>query len=260
MKIHTPIQFLGVNIHPVTRHELFDYVTSWVNDGEKHEIGYVNIHCMNLARKHREFRDILNSIDIVYCDGFGVLLGANILGCRLPERMTGADWMYDLMSHCEKQAYSLYFLGGEDGVAETAAEKLRLNFPKVCIKGTHHGYFEKEDCNELIKEINTVNPDLLLIGFGSPLQERWMWNHRSHINAPVCWVVGAVFDFVANKINRGPKWMTDNGLEWACRLYFDPRRLWNRYLLGNPLFMYHVLKEKFSQQFIHRKKCSTDRH
>lgn len=258
MNTPAPFQFLGVNIHPMTRYELFDRVASWIRRGGKYEIGYVNVHCINLALKDREYRSILNCIDIVYCDGFGVLFGAKTLGYQIPERMTGADWIYDLASYCEKNSHSLYFLGGHPGIAEAAAEKLKLLFSKVSILGTHHGFFDKDKCRDLVKEINYLRPDILLIGFGSPLQEKWMRKYRSMLETPVCWVVGAVFDFVSNKAKRGPKWMTDHGLEWACRFYYEPRRLWQRYLLGNMRFMYHVLKQKFSRWCFKRNGCPTD--
>jgi N-acetylglucosaminyldiphosphoundecaprenol N-acetyl-beta-D-mannosaminyltransferase len=164
----------------------------------------------------------------------------------LSDRMTGADWIYDLSTHCEKMGHSLYLLGGEEGVAETTAKKLKSQSTDLNILGTHHGFFDKDHCHEIIKEINRLDPDVLLVGFGSPLQEKWLWKYRSLVKAPVCWVVGAVFDFVSNKVKRGPKRMTDSGLEWLCRLYYEPRRLWRRYLLGNPLFIYYVLRERFA--------------
>jgi N-acetylglucosaminyldiphosphoundecaprenol N-acetyl-beta-D-mannosaminyltransferase len=236
-----PIQLLGVNIHPVTWHELISYVDARIVNGQKCDIAYVNAHCMNVALKDQEYKDILNGTQIVYCDGFGILMGAKIFGHKFPQRMTGADWMNDLISYCEKASYSLYFLGGEEGVAETAAHRLKTLFPKTCITGTHHGYFDKGDSRRVLEDINRRNPDILLIGLGSPLQEKWLSRHRDLIDAPVCWVVGAAFDFVSGKVRRGPKWMTANGMEWLFRLFIEPGRLWYRYLIGNPLFIYHVV-------------------
>jgi N-acetylglucosaminyldiphosphoundecaprenol N-acetyl-beta-D-mannosaminyltransferase len=158
--------------------------------------------------------------------------------------MTGADWIYELMSFCQKSAHSIFFLGGERGVAEASANKLKVLYPGVSIVGTGHGYFDKSRSDKVIEEINRCEPDILLLGIGSPLQEKWMHRHRREIDAPVCWAMGAALDFVSGKVRRGPKWMTDNGLEWAFRFIVEPKRLWARYLVGNPLFMFHVLKER----------------
>lgn len=240
-----PVQILGVNVHAVTWNRLKSYIDSQIRNRLSCEIAYVNVHCMNLAYKDRNFRDILNSFQIVYCDGFGVMLGAKILGHHIPERITGADWIYDLVSFCEKRSHSLYLFGGEDKVAEKAAQKLVNLFPKIRIAGTHHGYFDKSESKKIIDKINSLQADILLIGFGSPLQEKWIFRHRDQIEVPICWVVGAAFDFVAGKVRRGPKWMTNNGMEWAFRFIIEPGRLWQRYLLGNPLFFAYVMKEKF---------------
>jgi N-acetylglucosaminyldiphosphoundecaprenol N-acetyl-beta-D-mannosaminyltransferase len=239
-----PIRLLGVNTHPVTWDQLLDYVGTQIVKAEKCEIAYANVHCMNLTRKDHEFRDFLNRAHVVYCDGFGVLMGARILGHHIPQRMTGADWIYDLISFCEKESYSLYFLGGDEGVAEKAASKLKELFPRARIAGSHHGFFDKENSQDVVEEINRVHPDILLIGMGSPIQEKWLARHRESLDAPVCWVIGAAFDFVSGKVRRGPKWMTKNGMEWIFRLFIEPGRLWRRYILGNPVFMVHVVMQR----------------
>ena len=95
-----------------------------------------------------------------------------------------------------------------------------------------------------MRQINTAEPDILLVGFGSPLQERWLMENRDRVNAHVALTGGAVFGYVSGELRRGPRLLTDNGFEWLARLLVEPRRLWRRYLLGNPLFLLRVLMQR----------------
>ena len=97
----------------------------------------------------------------------------------------------------------------------------------------------------LVEDINRVKPNLLFVGFGMPLQEFWLMDNWSQIQANVALPVGALFDYVAETIPRAPRWMTDNGLEWLGRLMVEPQRLWRRYIIGNPLFLLRILKQRF---------------
>ena len=115
--------------------------------------------------------------------------------------------------------------------------------------GTHHGYFNKtpgHPQNEaVIKSINAAKPDILLIGFGMPIQEKWIMENYDRLDVKVFMPVGAAFDYVSGNVRRAPRWMTDHGLEWLGRLIIEPRRLWKRYIIGIPLFFYRVLLQKF---------------
>jgi N-acetylglucosaminyldiphosphoundecaprenol N-acetyl-beta-D-mannosaminyltransferase len=207
---------------------------------------YANIHAMNISFSDSDLYKSLNCSDLVYCDGEGVRLGARILGKFLPQRMTGADWIWDLCKMCEEKCYSLYLLGGEDGVAEKAASKLRHHFPDLKIAGTCHGYFPKygKENDKVIALINKKIPDILLVGFGSPLQEKWINDNFEKLDARVIWAVGALMDFVSEKVYRGPRWMLDNGMEWLFRLIVEPKRMWKRYIVGNIVFFKRIILKK----------------
>jgi N-acetylglucosaminyldiphosphoundecaprenol N-acetyl-beta-D-mannosaminyltransferase len=133
-------------------------------------------------------------------------------------------------------------------VADKAAANLKARYPDLRIVGTHHGYFDKtQGCAEneaVIEQINTVKPNILIVGFGMPLQERWLMENWDRIDANVALTGGAVFDYVSGELRRAPRWMTENGLEWLGRLIIEPRRLWKRYLIGNPIFLWRVLKQR----------------
>jgi N-acetylglucosaminyldiphosphoundecaprenol N-acetyl-beta-D-mannosaminyltransferase len=217
--------------------ELLSAVTRTARERSPLTVMYVNAHCMNVAHTDRDYAAILDRADIVYCDGTGVKLGARLLGIHVPARMTGADWIHDLACRAAREDLSLFLLGGAPGSAEEAAERLQADQPALRIAGTAPGFGVGP---ETIEHIRSASPDILLVGMGTPTQERWVDEHRDEIDVPVVWVVGALFDFVNGRIPRGPRWMTDHGLEWLCRLAVEPGKLWRRYVVGNPRFLLRV--------------------
>ena len=265
------VEILGVGLHRLSMGDLIREATQRARAGAKTTILYANVHTLNTAYSDPELRRILNQADLVYCDGAGVVLGARLLGHRLPGRMTGADWIDPLCEVCAKDETALYFLGGQPGVAARAAELLCSRYPGLRVVGTHHGYLHPSSplvpspnfgggsgrgqrgeegrggggiSAAAIAAINAARPHILLVGMGTPTQEKWLAAHRHQLEVPVVWAVGALFDFVAGVQPRGPRWMLDHGLEWLCRLLSDPARLWRRYLIGNPLFILRVLRQR----------------
>jgi N-acetylglucosaminyldiphosphoundecaprenol N-acetyl-beta-D-mannosaminyltransferase len=234
------VELLAVRIDLFRLSQLLELVRLAVASASRFEVFYVNIQSVNLSRRHSDFRETLNAGDIVYCDGTGVRLGARLLGMDIPQRMTGADWIHDLCRLAVRDDLSLFFLGSASGVAEEAAGALRVRYPGIRIVGCAAGF---ETCKDTISRINSSGADILLIGMGSPRQERFIAQNRTDVDVPVMWAVGALFEFVSGRIPRGPHWMTEHGLEWLCRLAIEPAKLWRRYLIGNPLFMARVMRE-----------------
>lgn len=245
--VEAPIHLLGVPIHPLTQTQLLETIFAAIPARQRRIISYANVHTINLAQESDFFRAYLNqTADIVFCDGFGVKWGAKLAGLHIPERYTPPDWLATLCAGCVQRDHSLYFLGAKPTVADRAADTLRAQIPGLQIVGTHHGYFDKSPNSDenaaVLDAINAANPDVLVVGFGMPTQERWITDNHHRIDAPIILTVGAAFDYIAGETVRAPKWMTDNGLEWLGRLLIEPRRLWHRYLVGNPVFIYRVLK------------------
>ncbi len=244
---HRPV-VLGVRVDPLTVEELHRRIEAFVR-GDGHALVLnVNAHCLNLAYTHPWLRDFLNSAEIVFCDGAGVMLAARILGFRIPERITYADWMWKLAAFGASKEFTFFFLGAKPGVAERAAGRLKARFPALQVVGVHHGYFDKHpgspENERVVEMINRARPNILVVGFGMPLQERWLMENWDRIQANVALTGGAVFDYVSGHLPRPPRWMTDRGLEWLGRLLIEPRRLWKRYVLGNPLFLLRVLQQR----------------
>jgi N-acetylglucosaminyldiphosphoundecaprenol N-acetyl-beta-D-mannosaminyltransferase len=244
------VSLLKTKFHKITAYQLIEYIVKAAKLENKTIIGNANVRSMNFAYELSWYRDFLNNADLAFCDGFGVLLGAKLLGYPLQSvhRMTCPDYIEDLALACEKEDVSVFLLAGKPGVVDKAITKLVALTPNLRIQG-HHGYFEKsgEENDAVIDKINTFKPGVLYVGFGMPLQERWILDNINRIESRVFLPLGACLDFYTGSVYRGPRWMTDRGLEWLTRLVIDPKRLWERYIVGNPLFFYRLLRERIVQ-------------
>ncbi len=202
---------------------------------------FVNVHCLNIACKDREYRDILNRADRVWADGSGVAWAGKVLNYRVRENVNGTD-MYPLL--CQMK-YSICLLGAAPGVAEQAAKRTRELYPQANIAGAFHGYWRSSgEESEIISRINSLAPDILLVALGVPRQEKWIARHRESLNAKLIIGVGGLLDFTSGRIPRAPIFMRRMGMEWLYRLYQEPGRLFRRYVIGNPVFIWRVLNEE----------------
>jgi N-acetylglucosaminyldiphosphoundecaprenol N-acetyl-beta-D-mannosaminyltransferase len=242
------VHVLGVKIDALRLDEVLATIERAVEAGGRAIVAYANVHALNLAYELPWFRATLNRCDVVFCDGFGVKWGARLLGARIPERFTPPDWLDRLADRACRNGWRVFLLGARPGVAQAAAGRLKRRFPELCVAGTHHGYFDRVNGGAenaaVIRSINAARPQLLIVGFGMPIQERWLADNWEHLDVNVALTVGAAFDYLSGEVRRAPPWMTDHGLEWLGRLLVEPRRLWRRYLVGNPLFLARVLRQR----------------
>ena len=238
------ITLLGTTFHKLRVQELIDYIIQSSQISKKTVVGHVNVRGINFACDLPWYRKFLNQSDLVFCDGFGILLGAKCCGHTLKSehRMTCPDYIEDLIRACESNNISIYLLAGKPGITDKAIKKLIKIAPNLKIQG-HHGYFEKTgvENDAVIERINQFKPDILYIGFGMPTQERWILENLPQINARVFLPLGACLDFYTGSVKRGPRWMTDRGMEWISRLFVEPHRLWDRYIIGNTIFFVRIL-------------------
>ncbi len=223
---------------------MLDAVEDFVDRRERATVAYLNVHVANLAAENDELAEFLSAADLCYADGAGIVLGARLLGEHLPERMTGADWIWDLAARCEGRR-RLAWIGGEEGVAERALAVLRDRHPDLEAWCTH-GFHAEDAVPAVLTECNAFGPDIVLVGMGSPTQELWAKRWRGLIEAPVVWCTGATADFLSGGTARGPEWLHQRQ-EWLARLVTEPRRLWRRYLLGNPLFLSRVIRQRLGR-------------
>lgn len=240
------LELLGLPVDVLDRAAMLAQVRQMIADGLPKTVAYLNVHVVNSARRDPELTRFLQAADLCYADGQGIVLGARLQGNHLPERMTGADWIWDLAALAESEGWTLAWVGSEPGVSQAAAKVLREKHPDLKLH-PEHGFHNPEQTPALLERINAANADIVLVGMGTPLQERWTAQNRSNLHAPVVWCLGATADFVSGKTNRGPGFLNQNA-EWLARLITEPGRLWKRYLLGNPLFIARVLKERVSKR------------
>ena len=203
----------------------------------------VNVHAITIAGKEERFRRFLEAAPMVYCDGTGVRIAARLLGTPLPPCTVMTWWIWDLASWCAKRGFRLFLLGGVQGAAEAAGRRLAEHAPGLRVAGTHHGYFARSGGgSEAVAEtINRSGADILIVALGMTLQEYWWEENAAQLTVPVTLFGGAAIDFASGLKQPGPRWLGPSGLSWVYRLMREPRRLWKRYLIGNPLFMIRVV-------------------
>ncbi len=234
---------LGIDISVVDQPELMSAIEGLVEGRMPALVNNVNIHACNLAYDQPEFRGILNRSEIVFCDGYGVKLGALLSGIRLGQRMTPPDWIDDLFTLCVCNGYGVYFLGDEEDVVMQFVEAVQSNHPDLRIAGWHNGFFDMHgvDNDRIIGAIEECGADIVITGMGMPRQELWAWEAKSRLSKGVIIATGALFRWYTGYEKRAPKWMTDFGLEWLARLFSNPVRHFRRYVVGIPLFYGRLL-------------------
>ena len=242
-------KILDVEITDITRREAVEMIDEMIDqyDGRGRCVFFANAHTLNLAESDHEYRDVLNSADHVLGDGTGIRWASKINGTPVKDNVNGTDLLPEFFQTSTGRSY--YLLGANAATIRQAATTARDNFPNARQVGYHHGYVQNADATtRVIEEINAARPDVLLVGMGNPLQEQWIIAHRHQLNVPVIIGVGGLFDFWAGTFSRAPLWIRKLGHEWIWRLAKQPTDKARRYLLGNPLFLYRVLRRKFTHR------------
>jgi N-acetylglucosaminyldiphosphoundecaprenol N-acetyl-beta-D-mannosaminyltransferase len=244
------VNILGAPVTCAGKDLLLEQAQVWSRQRQARLITYVNAHCLNVAHTDPAYLELLKTADLVYADGFSVVFAARFLyGARL-EKITGRDWIYDFSRMAAEADLKVYILAGRPGVAQKAGSRLRQAFPGLQIVGARDGYFIGCSEEEVLREIRELRPQVVLVGMGIPLQEKWLAVHRTEIQAPVCWAVGALFDYVAGFEPPVPYWLNALAMEWLWRLILDPTGKWRRYLVGLPLFALRLIRQKQTQKSV----------
>lgn len=210
-------------------------------------INTINAHSYNTAQKDSLFAESLTKGDILIPDGIGVVKAMKWLKGEDMERIAGADLFAFEMDRLNQSGGTCFFLGSSEKVLSLICQRAAVDYPNIEIVTYSPPYkpeFTEEENKAMIQAVNTANPDLLWIGMTAPKQEKWAYAHLGELNVD-CHIgtIGAVFDFYAGTVKRAPLWWQEHGLEWLYRLLKEPRRMWRRYIIGNTLFLYYILKE-----------------
>jgi len=220
-------EVFGVPISCTTMAEAVRTVEAARDPSHPRFFAFVNAHCLNVAYGNAAYADVLRRCDCVWPDGAGVRLAGRRLGFPVPENVNGTD-LFPLLSG------RVFLYGATSNVVRRAAENIKAKYPRMTVVGLAQGF---GDDRATIAEINRVEPDILLVARGVPLQELWIAEHLAELRCGCAIAVGGLFDFVSGHAPRAPQWMRQYGLEWVFRLMLEPRRLFRRYVIGNPLFL-----------------------
>ena len=200
------IFLLGVRIHSLSLDQLLSAIQIYILNENKAIISYVNLHALNIAYSLPWFKDFLNQSELTFCDGVGIKLAARLTGQRLDHRFTPPDFMECICEIAARSGWRIFFLGARPGVAQRAADRLVNKFPDLQVK-THHGFFDKiVDGHEnklVIEQINQFHPHILVVGFGMPLQEKWILENLASLEVKIAFPAGALFDYLSGQLPRG---------------------------------------------------------
>jgi N-acetylglucosaminyldiphosphoundecaprenol N-acetyl-beta-D-mannosaminyltransferase len=226
------VAILGVAIDNLTMDQVLDSLEAQIAEGGFHQIATANVDFVIISVRDEELREVLNRCDIVLADGMPLVWASRLLGVRLKERVAGADLVPRLIKLSAQRGYRIFLLGASEESSAGTAAWIRKNFPSVCIAGRHCPRFqplEEMDHEDILARIEEARPDILMVAFGNPKQEKWLAMHRHRLKVPVCIGVGGSFDFLSGRIRRAPVWMQKSGLEWLYRTIQEPSRLAKRY-------------------------------
>lgn len=226
---------LGTPVDDINMDEALNRIEEFVvvgrRTGKGHQIATINADFVVKSLHDAELQRILQEADMATADGMPLVWSARLLGAPIEDRVTGADMVPALAERAAQKGYSIYFLGAAPGVAEKAAKILQQQHPGLKIAGIASPSPEAVRAGDpaIIAECKAANPDILLVAFGNPKQEKWIYRHAQELGIPVMIGVGGTFDFIAGVTKRAPQWMQQSGLEWVYRLMQQPGRLWKRY-------------------------------
>ncbi len=197
-----------------------------------------------LARNDAAFRELLTQADQIHPDGMPmVILSGVVSQIPLRERVATTDLIHDVASLSEVDGVSFYFLGGTAEVNNAAVERMKQTYPKLVVAGARSGYFTPEEEAGVVDEIARLRPDILWIGLGVPLEQRFVARNIDRLKGVgVIKTSGGLFDFLSGRNSRAPQWMQAAGLEWVYRIMLEPRRLLGRYLTTNFVAMWQIMR------------------
>lgn len=241
MKEH---KIFDIKVNEITYPQLQTIIENAINSKKKIKICYTNPHLIRLSRKGKSLNKVLNDFDINHIDGTGLKIAFRVLENKLVPRFNWTDHSLTFLSDCEKQEWSIFFLGGDEGNISNAVDKVIQSLPRLKVAGFLNGYDELND--DSVTLINQSSPDILWVGLGSPKQELWIAKNFEKLNCNVVQCVGDIFAHIAGNRLRGPEFLRKFGFEWFFRLVQHPVKYFNRYVIGIPYFFFLILIYKFN--------------
>lgn len=228
---------LNTCINNLTMPETIDKIEKMISSKNKSYVVAVNVDVIMKIENDPYLKEIVDNADMVLVDGKPLVWISKIYGRPLKAKISGSDLVPLLCDVAAQKGYSIFIIGGKDGIAEQAQKRLESRLPNIKIVGTYAPPmgFEKdeEELNKINSMISKAKPDLLIACFGCPKQEKWIYENINKYDAKVSICAGATVDFLAGNVKRAPRWMSEHGLEWFYRFLQEPKRMFKRYFVDD---------------------------
>ncbi|GMN14072.1 WecB/TagA/CpsF family glycosyltransferase [Altererythrobacter sp. MTPC7] len=247
---HRTTDLFGLPIACRTRSAMAQGIVAAASAGQRLTVSFANAHCINVAQRDAGYRRALEASDMILPDGSGMRIAARLAGRSFDDNLNGTDLFPEICKRASETGDPIFLLGGRPGIAMRAGATMVSANQGLRIAGTADGYFRAAEEDALIERIKASGARILFVGFGVPLQEKWIERLRSRIDVPVVLAVGGLFDYYSGRIARAPALVRAVGCEWAWRLAMEPRRLASRYLVGNAIFMGHALRHALNVRHV----------
>ena len=226
---------LNTYVNNINIEETVQAIEEMISDGQKSYIVAVNVDVVLKMEEDLYLKEIADNADIVLVDGKPLVWISKLYKCPIKAKVSGSDLVPFFCKKAATKGYSIFILGGKEGVAIQAEKKLKKKFPEINIVGTYAPPLGFEEDNQELeyinKKISAASPDVLIVCLGCPKQEKWIYENYQKYNAKVSICAGATVDFLAGNVKRAPKWMSECGLEWFYRFMQEPKRLFKRYFV-----------------------------
>ncbi len=235
-------EILGVGFDSIGREELTSQLNNMLIEPGQGYVVTPNPEILQCAEKDDSYREVLNGASLCVADGVGVVWASRVLGKPLKERIPGVEIGEQMLSICAAQSRGVFLLGGEEGVADAAAQRMGAKYAGLIISGTHHGYFDKEDNDRIVSLINESGAEVLFVCMGFPYQEKWIAEHIGMMPAiRLAFALGGSLDVYSGKVKRAPRAFCAMGLEWLWRAFSSYSHFCRAVKL--PIYIFRVLKE-----------------
>jgi N-acetylglucosaminyldiphosphoundecaprenol N-acetyl-beta-D-mannosaminyltransferase len=238
--------FIGIDVDVITYEQLFKQCHEWLKDknARSKHISCVNVNCVVESYLNPDIKKIFDQADISGADSMPFVYWSRLVTGQKCDRLYAPEIILNLCQTAVKEGYRLYLYGGAAGIPEKMQQSLQDKFPGLEIVGAYSPPFRAltpEEDAKICHDINQTKPDFIIVGLGSPKQDKWIQDHLRSIPGTVMISSGAAFDFFSNTITQAPYWIQRSGFEWLFRLTQDPKRLWKRYTLYNLIFIWNFL-------------------
>lgn len=237
------VEILGLSFDNLTMQEALATIGQFIQERRPRKIFTPNVQLLIWSRKDPFLHKVYQSCDLLTVDGMAIYYASKLLGTPFKASLSASLMFIPLLKIAEQKGYRVYLVGAKDAVVRKAVDNIKNDYPRINIVGWHHGYFDVTAPGELISDIKTKRPDILLIGMTSPMKELLVETNLLEMNVPVSLGVGGMFDIAAGEADFAPDWIRKICLEWFYRLVQEPRRMWRRYLYSNSVFVWLILKE-----------------